>query len=129
MEKYMEVNLGYIYDILGYMIEAEYWDEAVPEDYLGFIEDYQERIDSQRSDESAENFRQGLRAVLKAILNKPNIDYEEIFLNGAMHGTGSQDRAKKIFELIWSSFFGNEDWHDTNFSTDEIVLVDKPFTG
>lgn len=125
----MEVNLGYIYDILSFMIEAQYWDETVPEDNLGFIEDYQERTDSQRNDEGAKNFRKGLREVLKAILNKPNINYEEIFLNGAMHGTGSQDRAKKIFGLIWCSFFGNKDWHDTDFSTDEIVLVNKPFIG
>jgi hypothetical protein len=125
----MEVNLGYLYDILGYMVEAQYWDQLVPEDYLGFIEDYKQMFENQRSNHSREEFRQNLKQVLKAILNNPNLDYDEIFFKGAMHGFGSQDKARKLFELIWSNFFEDEDWHDINFSTSEVIMVDKPFNG
>lgn len=125
----MEVNLGYLYDILGYMVEAQYWDQLVPEDYLGFIEDYKQTLENQRNNHSCEEFKQNLKQVLKAILNNPNLDYDEIFFKGAMHGLGSQDKAKKLFELIWYNFFEDEDWHDVNFSTSDLIMVDKPFSG
>ncbi|AFZ22681.1 hypothetical protein Cylst_0318 [Cylindrospermum stagnale PCC 7417] len=125
----MKVNIGYLCDILAGMIEAQYWDNLQIEDYLGFIEDYQQVTESQRDNDNRENFRQELKRVLKAILNTPSLDYDEIFFQGAMHGLGSQDKAKRLFELIWRAFFGDEDWHDVNFSSAEVTIVDEPYSG
>ncbi|MEM6253776.1 MAG: hypothetical protein AAF821_12720 [Cyanobacteria bacterium P01_D01_bin.156] len=129
IEEEMKVNLSYIYDILGSMIEAQYWDEVVIEDYMGFVEDYQERIDSQRSDAGIENFHDGLRIALKAILNRTDVDQEEIFFKGAKHGLDSQEQAKNLFEMIWNSFFPNENWHDDEFLINEVVFVNETFFG
>jgi hypothetical protein len=124
----MKVNLGYLYDILGYMTEAQYWDQNLPEDYQGFIVHYKEVVECQRNESNREEFRKKLKDVLKAILNNPSLKYDEIFVAGAMHGLGSDEKAKRIFELIWQSFFGSEDWHDSSFSSSDFNMVDEPFS-
>jgi hypothetical protein len=115
----MKVNLGYLYDILGYMVEAQYWDQNLPEDYQGFIVHYKEVVECQRNESNREEFRKKLKDVLK---------YDEIFVAGAMHGLGSDEKAKRLFELIWQSFFGSEDWHDSAFSSSDFNMVDEPFS-
>jgi hypothetical protein len=122
----MKVNIISLNGVLSGMIEAQYWGEIPIEDYLDFIEHQQETMKLHWDNDSREEYRQELKTALKAILNNPSLDYDEIFFQGAMHGLGSQDRAKQLFELIWHSFFGDEDWHDVVFSSEEVILVCEP---
>lgn len=124
----MNINLAYINEILSRMIEAQYWEEGTPEDYIGFIKEYSDLIDSKRKEEGKERFSQGLKLSLKAILNNP-VDCESIFEEYAMHEMGGRERTHRVFELIWDFFFEGEMWEDSDFSTCEIVFVYEPFLG
>lgn len=122
----MKINLAYLYDILAYMIEAQYLDGLVPKDYLQFIDHYLRIIDCQRDEDGRKKFREELKKVLKYILNNPHIDYNEIFMEGAMHGFNTKDEAQEVFELIWSAVIGDKDWHDDQFVNADLNIVNEP---
>ena len=82
---------------------------------------WNERQDKQR------NFRDGLKSTLKGLLNNDHLDYEAIVLNGAMHGMGSHTAATELLLLIWSVFFGGEDWRDKEFVDESPTIVDNQF--
>ena len=125
----MKVNLAYVYDILARMIEAQYMDGMTPDAYAGFIQDYQNVTDPQRTPESMTHFRAGLRDCLKGLLNNPHLPYDDFFEEGAMHGFGSHDDARRVFERIWIAYFGEEEWQDEQFEGPHIELVEEPFMG
>jgi hypothetical protein len=122
------INIGYLYDILGYMIEGQY-EKLQSEDYRAYVQHYLDVIHRQRSHEKRQKFEGHLRQVLKYLLNNPVIDYETIFLEGATHGMGSQERARRVLLIIWESFFDDADWRDSTFINSDFELVDEPFEG
>jgi hypothetical protein len=124
----MQGNLAYLYDILAYMIEGQYLEATSSNDYLNFIERYLQDVDAGRDSDRSNNFRDGLRTILKILLNNPSQNYDDIFYEGAMYRMGSQAKAQKLFDLIWTSFFQSENWKDPEFSNINFVLVDEPFS-
>jgi hypothetical protein len=124
----MQTNLAYLHDVLSYMIEGQY-QECNPEYYVEYVQQYLDKVDQNRDTKNRNAFRSHLKENIKVILNNPNLDYDQIFFEGAMHGLGSQDSAKKVFELIWVCFFKDEGWHDAQFSSTDITLANEPFSG
>jgi hypothetical protein len=123
-----EVNLAYLHDILAYMIEAQYERNLRPEDYVKFVDHYRAITHVQRRGKERERFEEGLKDVLKYLLNNSQLDYDEVFLESAFHALPTQEDAARVLEILWSRFFDDEEWRDAEFDEADVMVHDEPIS-
>lgn len=124
----MKVNLNYLTDILASMIEGQYLDEQQPAYYQDFIDFYFDFFQQDLNAKQQNSYKQGLKPVLKYLLNNPEVDCNRIFYDAAQHCFTTEDEVREVLSMIWKQFFGHEDWVDETFSAEHVEVFDTPIT-
>ncbi|MDQ2808504.1 MAG: hypothetical protein M3Z04_16585 [Chloroflexota bacterium] len=123
----MKINIAYLHDILASMIDGSYLSGLTIDYYTSCVADYYDSFYGTLDKQTREQFRAGLQMTLQYILNNPQLDYNGLFAEFALHNLASQHEVEQVFLFIWSQFFGAEDWHDPQLADPNLhtALVEE----